>query len=336
MAKVVLIVEDEKVTREAFARELRSKGWDVEAAASVEDALSALRSRKTFDIMLLDKRLMTKHGAEDGSDILRIANEQGLRLPLVVVLSAYLDGDAVRRFLNLKVHAFLHKPVGVAAVAAILSGLGDGMAPLEVPGISKDEVLEAQLLVGGGTPMLVYGDMTGASFGASTHMVHGLDVAAARSEPSSIEAFVSYSHLDERLRKELDKHLSTLKRNEIMTVWHDGKIGPGREFPQEIAQHLESSPLILLLVTENFLASDYCYCKEMKVAVERHNNRQARVIPIILKPADWQDTPFGKLVALPRDGKAPALWPVRALAFLDIVQGVRRAVNELREQSSGA
>ena len=74
----------------------------------------------------------------------------------------------------------------------------------------------------------------------------------------------------------------------------------------------------------------------MKAALERHESGQARVIPIILKPVIWNDTPFGKLVALPRDGKPVTTWPNRHLAYLDIATGIRKAISELTERSFGA
>jgi hypothetical protein len=312
--------------------------------------------------MLLDKKLMTTHGAEDGADVLRVATEERLFLPLVVVISAHLDGDAVRTFLDLNVRALMSKPVRSSALPEILAGICDGMAPLEVPGTSNDEVLEAQLIESDDAKMLVYGNASGASLDASAYMrvisnpelrlsggskqrlpigrdvllVPDSDAAMVRSDRSGIEVFVSYSHLDGRLREELDKYLFILKRNEVIRVWHDGEISPGTPFSEQITQHLESATLILLLVTKNFIASDYCYCKEMKVALERHNSGHARVIPIILRPADWRYTPFGKLAALPREGKPPALWRNRDSAFLDIVEGIRRVVKELGEQSSDA
>jgi hypothetical protein len=77
------------------------------------------------------------------------------------------------------------------------------------------------------------------------------------------------------------------------------------------------------------MASNYCYDIEMERAIERHNEGMARVIPIILRPCDWQGSPFSKLQVLPKEGKPVTLWVDRDLAFLDVVQGIRRAVESL-------
>ncbi len=74
------------------------------------------------------------------------------------------------------------------------------------------------------------------------------------------------------------------------------------------------------------MASDYCYTKEMQRALDRHKRGEARAIPIILRPIDWQETPLGKLQALPKDGKPITLWANRDNAFLDVARGIRSVV----------
>ncbi len=83
------------------------------------------------------------------------------------------------------------------------------------------------------------------------------------------------------------------------------------------------------------MASEYCYSQEMTRAVERHDAGEARVIPIILRPVDWHDAPFGKLQALPRDGKSVTSLANRYAAFLAIAQGIRTSVEELRGDLQG-
>src|SRR5262249_54148473 len=135
------------------------------------------------------------------------------------------------------------------------------------------------------------------------------DITPDTSQTSQpIEIFYSYSHKDEDLRNELEKHLSVLKRNGVIAAWHDRRIVPGAEWRGEIDKHLEASNVSLLLVSSDFLASDYCYEIEMKRAMERHAQGTARVIPIILRMCDWHDAPFGKLQALPKDGKPIKAW----------------------------
>ena len=99
--------------------------------------------------------------------------------------------------------------------------------------------------------------------------------------------FYSYAHEDELLREQLEKHLSLLKRQGFISGWHDREILPGATWAQEIDVHLESASIVLLLVSPDFLASDYCYEVEMQRALERHRCGETRVIPIILRPCDW-------------------------------------------------
>jgi hypothetical protein len=145
----------------------------------------------------------------------------------------------------------------------------------------------------------------------------------------AIEVFFSYAHEDEDLRDELEKHLSILKRQGVITGWHDRRIGAGREWEGEIDAHLNAAQVILLLVSADFVASDYCWDIELKWAMERHEDGEARVIPVILRPVDWEGAPFGKLEALPTDAKPVTIWPNQDEAFLDIAQGIRAAVEEL-------
>jgi hypothetical protein len=135
--------------------------------------------------------------------------------------------------------------------------------------------------------------------------------------------FFSYSHKDEDLRDRLETQLAMLKRKGAIDVWHDRKIGAGDEFAGCIHQELERADVVLLLVSSDFLASNYCYDIEMARALERHADGTARVIPVILRPCDWLDAPFGKLMAAPQDGKPITKWPNIDDALLDVVQKIK-------------
>jgi hypothetical protein len=148
--------------------------------------------------------------------------------------------------------------------------------------------------------------------------------------PASIEVFYSYAHEDEGLVKELRKHLSFLKRQGVIREWYDREITAGTDWKGQLDQHLNSSGVILLLVSADFLASDYCYDVEMTRALERHDQGEARVIPVLLREVDgWQGAPFGKIQSLPTDGKPVTSWKMRDEAFADVARGIRRAVSEL-------
>ncbi|QDT42653.1 hypothetical protein Pan241w_27400 [Gimesia alba] len=146
--------------------------------------------------------------------------------------------------------------------------------------------------------------------------------------------FYSYSHEDEELRNELEKHLSLLKHQGIIREWHDRQILGGEEWKYEIDENLENADIILLLISASFHASDYCYTKEMDRALERHDAGEAVVIPVILRDCDWHSALYGKLQALPKDGKpitGPA-WHNRDEAFTDVARGIRAVVSKKKRQ----
>lgn len=148
--------------------------------------------------------------------------------------------------------------------------------------------------------------------------------------------FFSYSHKDEILRNELEVHLSALKREGLIATWHDRRIVAGDHLADTIDAHMNLADLILLLVSPDFLASDYCYNLEMSRAMERNASNQARVIPVILRPCDWTNAPFGKLLATPQDGKPVTKWADRDEAFLDITKSIRVALAQANTNSSQA
>ena len=141
--------------------------------------------------------------------------------------------------------------------------------------------------------------------------------------------FFSYSHADEGLRDQLEKQLAMLKRQGVIETWHDRRIGAGENIDYAIDERIKSDEIILLLVSPDFIASDYCYEVEMTRALERHVSGQAIVIPVILRACDWHHAPFGKLNATPRDGKPVTQWPDIDEAFLQVAKAVREAAERL-------
>ncbi len=146
-----------------------------------------------------------------------------------------------------------------------------------------------------------------------------------------VEIFISYSHKDDAWRAKLDAQLSFLKRQRLIDAWHDGRIVPGHEWEREIYERLNGAAVILLLISADFIASDFCYEREMTRALERHAADDARVIPVILRHTEgWRGAPFGRLVALPKDGKPAKSWTDEDEALADVAAGIRRAVEEIR------
>lgn len=148
-------------------------------------------------------------------------------------------------------------------------------------------------------------------------------------EKKEIKLFFSYSHKDEKLRDELEKHLSILKRKGVISTWHDRKIDAGSILDKEIDENLKDSNIILLLISADFLSSDYCYDIEMNEAVKMHENNQAVVVPVILRSCDWTFAPFSKLMALPTDGKSITTWSDIDSAFMNVAKGIRNIATKL-------
>src|ERR1039457_3114864 len=123
-----------------------------------------------------------------------------------------------------------------------------------------------------------------------------------------LQVFISYAHEDDELREEFVKHLRQLKRDGLIQDWHDREITAGSEWAGQIDEHLNAADIVVLLVSPDFVASEYCYDIEMKRALERHAAGEARVVPVILRSCDWQTSQFAKLTALPEDGKPVVKW----------------------------
>ncbi len=144
--------------------------------------------------------------------------------------------------------------------------------------------------------------------------------------------FISYSHADQALCEELERHLSNLKNLEVLSTWFDRNIIPGSEWEAQIMHHLRTDQIILLLISADFMASRFCYSIEMQEALARHDKGEARVIPILLRPTDIEGAPFEKLQMLPTSRKPITRWPSRDDAFLDIVKGIRRQIEDLEKR----
>ncbi|MDA8584987.1 toll/interleukin-1 receptor domain-containing protein [Rhodobacteraceae bacterium] len=141
--------------------------------------------------------------------------------------------------------------------------------------------------------------------------------------------FVSYSHKDEELRDQLEVQLSMLKRQGLIDVWHDRRMLAGDHLDWTISAELDAADIVLLLVSPDFLASDYCYKIEKGRALERHQEGTARLISVILRPCDWTHTDLAQYLVTPTDGKPITLWPNSDEAFLDVAKSIRRAIKEI-------
>src|SRR5579859_6152721 len=146
-----------------------------------------------------------------------------------------------------------------------------------------------------------------------------------------VKIFFCYAREDEPLLNKLKTHLRPLQREGLIEVWYDRDINAGTEWETEIKQHLNTADIILLLVSPDFMDSDYCYGIEMKRALERRARGEAEVIPVILRHVYWHGEPLGKLQALPKDGKpvTDPDWHNFDRAFYNVAMGIRVVVEKL-------
>jgi nucleoside phosphorylase len=154
----------------------------------------------------------------------------------------------------------------------------------------------------------------------------------------SLTLYYVYSYEDKLLREKLEEHLISLSRLGIISSWHDREINTETEWVDTTNQHVETASVILLLVSPDFLSSGYSYGTEMRRALQRHSRAEARVIPILLRPVAWRESPVASLLLLPRNGKPITLWDDPDDAFLEILRSIRQICNEFlllsRRQSS--
>ena len=149
--------------------------------------------------------------------------------------------------------------------------------------------------------------------------------------PPRATVFVSYSHLDEKFREELDLQLTILKNKGYLDSWTDECLVPGDEWEKEILEHLEKADIILLLVSTHFLASPFCWGVELKKAIERHDEGTARVVPIFVRVCVAEETPIEKLHGVPRKDRPVSSWKDRHKAWATVATGIQNAVSDWRK-----
>lgn len=148
--------------------------------------------------------------------------------------------------------------------------------------------------------------------------------------------FIAYARKDAALLEELRIHLRPLERTKRAIIWYDGNIEPGAVWETAIKENLHAADLILLLVSADAIASDYFYEQEMTDALARHEQGEARVVPLIIKPCVWKTTPLAKLQALPKDAKPVTSWNDRDDAWNDAVETLLGLIEEREKEADAA
>lgn len=150
--------------------------------------------------------------------------------------------------------------------------------------------------------------------------------------PQKLNIFLSYAHEDEAMKTQLEKNLIMLKRSDKINVWQDREILPGMEWDDSIAQELAAAHIILLMISVDFNNSQYIWDKELKIAMERHEKNEARVIPIILRTCEWSEMPYAKLQALPTGARPITSFTNADEAYTDVAKGIRMVVDYMLSQ----
>lgn len=147
----------------------------------------------------------------------------------------------------------------------------------------------------------------------------------------AIEIFFSYAPEDEELRKELAKQLKIMQRLKLITNWYEDDVSAGGDKAKEVTAHLGSASIILLLISPDFVTSDYKY-EEMLLALDRHKAGMVHIIPILMRPTfGWKESEFGHLLAIPRNGKPVVNWRPRDDGFYEVAKEIRLVVEDLRK-----
>ncbi|MCB0562205.1 MAG: toll/interleukin-1 receptor domain-containing protein [Lewinellaceae bacterium] len=145
-----------------------------------------------------------------------------------------------------------------------------------------------------------------------------------------IRVFISYAHEDREFVNKLNKHLAPLRRKEVDN-WEDSEILPGAAWNEEIERKLKEAKIILLMISPDFMNSDFIYTKELPIALQRHKDGDAIVIPVILRPSLWDTEEFAGIQALPRGARPIVQWPDEDEAFVDVASGLRRVIKSIRD-----
>lgn len=147
-----------------------------------------------------------------------------------------------------------------------------------------------------------------------------------------LKIFISYSHHDKSMRDHLMNHLSSLIRQKYIKLWYDDMILPGFCINDKIFQAMIECDIALLLISADYLASDYCYSIEMETFMKLQNVGKI-VIPVLLRTVDLNGTPFEGLKSLPEDRKAVSSFANEDDAMTSIAFGIRRVVESVYKET---
>ena len=153
-------------------------------------------------------------------------------------------------------------------------------------------------------------------------------VDVERAKGTAVPVFISYAHKDEHFREDLEAHLKLLHRQGLIEMWHDRRIGPGKDWPEEIDKNLERAGIILLLISADFFNSDYCCQKEIPKALELRRERKADVIPVVVRSVNWKASDLAGLQALPKGAKPIDEWDKPDKAWSSVAAEIEKVARK--------
>ncbi len=182
------------------------------------------------------------------------------------------------------------------------------------------------------------GNITSKSDGAEQGKKPVMDTTSSSSGTTdAIEVFFSYAENDKNMLKELLKQMSILKRLNYVNDWYEGMLAPtaGQIPTEQVMQHLNSAKIIILLISPDYMYSEELNSIHVERAMQRHLSGEATVIPVLLRSIDyWKEAPFGKLLAIPRNGKPINKWSDKDEALAEVAKEIRGVVNNLRQKKA--
>lgn len=148
-----------------------------------------------------------------------------------------------------------------------------------------------------------------------------------------VRIFISYSSKDVELMSDLLTQLRVLTiSDKQIEFWQDGLLEPGIAWDAEIKDKLYNAHIVLMLISASFLTTEYVLNIEIKNTLLRQERGEVSALPIILKPCAWRETPLAQFQALPRKGIPITQYPDKDAAMLEVVNGVKRVIDNWKNK----
>ena len=148
-----------------------------------------------------------------------------------------------------------------------------------------------------------------------------------------IKLFISYAHEDQEYLDRLLIQLASMQRKNLIENWSDKAIAAGDKWDDAIKRAIEEASIVLFLVSPHFLASDYIHAVEVQKAIAQSQLDQSVIVPIIIRPCDFEDSDLSDFQALPKGAKAISTYQIADVAWLEVEKGLKQVI--LYRQTGG-